>query len=151
MVLGEFSEAPPRSRIPQPRPPSFLEKLAAKFRPAQAEPAEPAVPAPYTLPATVVASTDDGLVVEFDAPEGGFEVPGGALDVCLARRPMLVARIDPAASTRPGPVAAGLTVRLVLHVVDPDRHWPFFRRDLRYVGLAWAGPAGRVILDFRPA
>jgi hypothetical protein len=86
----------------------------------------------------------DLLIIEFEAPGGGFELTGaeeilavGAGGSTFVAR---VARVDPERSTRAGRHAAGLTVRLAIRTADGSA-WP---HAAEVVLLLSTLPAGRM-------
>lgn len=122
-----------------PLPPDF----AVKFR----------QPGPEAASSRILDLNRRRLVVEFEAPEGGIEVPSGKLEIRADDEVIARAAIVPKMSTRPGPVDSGLTVRLVLEIGDPTSEWSAFVTDWEYASgpprtltLLWPGGGGEFTL-----
>jgi Ca-activated chloride channel family protein len=110
-------------------PPSF------RFLRRSRAPIPPEVPTPMdkdetTTPMTEIAARlvrveDNLLVVEFEAPHDRFALPAGGatVRVRLGDGREIKAWVEGALSTRVGPHAAGLTLRLGLRMAE-DTDWP---------------------------
>jgi len=81
--------------------------------------------APRNVRARCARLEDDLLVIEFQVPCDGFQLPGTGvrLTVRFKGRRKVEAEIDPERSTRPGRYDAEMTLRLALRTVDGS-HWP---------------------------
>jgi hypothetical protein len=119
-VLGHISAPPPPTRMSARAIPGLagvLGKLAGARRTG------PAPPGAVIVAARCLRVDGDLLVLEFESPWDGFElattgtIAAEAFRADTAARVELQATVDPL-STRPGPYAAGLTLRLVLRTAD---------------------------------
>ncbi len=115
--LKAYSRPPPpmaegkgASRRPEPLGGAKKERAASK---GQASPFR-------SLAARLVLRTADRLVVEFEVPEDGFNwSPGTTAQVKLADGRMVEVEVDQTATTAPGELGVGTTVRLVLRLAHP--------------------------------
>jgi Ca-activated chloride channel family protein len=119
----------------------FVRRLRDPILPSMRSPMdedETAVPV-TEIPARLVRVEDNLLVVEFEAPHDRFRLPAGGdtVRVRLDDGREIEARVEGTVSTRVGPHAAGLTLRLGLRMADGS-DWP--TGETR---LLWAGRRAR--------
>ena len=95
-------------------------------------------PAPIRLDGRVVRLEGDLLIVEFESPDDGILLPpdGEEIFVYTADANAVYGVVDDTVSTRPGPHARGLTLRLGLRSAD-GATWP---DDVEH--MVWRSPDG---------
>jgi Ca-activated chloride channel family protein len=83
------------------------------------------VAVPLEIEARVTCREGDLLVLEFESPADGFLLPGDrdTVRVVLDDRSVIETRVDAGLSTRTGPHARGLTLRLALRTAGGET-WP---------------------------
>jgi Ca-activated chloride channel family protein len=133
-ILDQMLEAPAPESAPPSRARPFLGRdLFGAFRPVARR---------ITIRARVLRIDDDLLVIEFESPADGFELPGDdePIEIKDGRDWKPVANMDAALSTRRGPNDEGLTLRLALRRSD-GKPW-------KEVGdaLQWVNDAGEQVL-----
>jgi hypothetical protein len=85
---------------------------------------------------TVIRMEKRILELEFETPLDGFAIPAGEVSVLVGKREVGKASVIPGRSTRGGPVAKGLLVRLALEL----RHGRW--QDWHDVEISWSGESG---------
>jgi hypothetical protein len=133
-IFDHMFEAPAVESAPPSRARPFLGRdLFGAFRPVARR---------ITIRARVLRIDDDLLVIEFESPADGFELPGDdePIEIKDGRDWKPVANMDAALSTRRGPNDEGLTLRLALRRSD-GKPW-------KEVGdaLQWVNDAGEQVL-----
>ncbi|MBI3450394.1 MAG: VWA domain-containing protein [Acidobacteria bacterium] len=92
----------------------------------------------YSLAARILRSEGSRILLEFECPDDGFELPepGHVMAATFEDGRRFTASVEDQGTTRTGPHARGLVLRLAL-VAPPGSAWP-----ATAFGLLWIRPAG---------